>query len=79
MKNKKPEGLAVDKNKNVYICYSGIKEIDVWSEDFQESKVFLSSEDLGEKSPDAIAYFDKTDSLYVSYMDEDIIVCFKLP
>ena len=77
VKGKEPEGITVDRDGNIYVYYGRTKEICVWSNDFEESRILLSQEKL-KVMPRAVAYSDVTDSLYVSYYRENTIDCFRL-
>ena len=74
---KKPHGVTVDDDGNVYVCYVATKEISVWSADFQQSKILLSRDDL-ESKPRSVFFSGLTDTLYVSYCDKDNVDCFQL-
>lgn len=77
MDGKSPHGVTVDGDGNVYVCYFATKEISVWSADFRQCRVLLSGDDL-ESKPRAVFFSGSNDTLYVSYMDEDILDCFQL-
>ena len=73
-----PEDVSIDKDNNVYISYPGTLHICVWINDFQEQKMFMDMDDLDLIGPQFIAVSEKPRGLYVSYMDECIIECFKI-
>lgn len=77
VKGKCPHGLTVDNKGNVYVCYFNSKEICVWSDNLQRSKILLSSADL-KGQPRAVSYRGSTDCLLVSCAGVDTIECFQL-
>ena len=72
-----PQGITTDKDGNVYVCYTATREICVWSSGFEESKILLSGDMLGEE-PQNIVYNGVNNSLYVSYKSCNSIDCFQL-
>ena len=63
---KKPWGITVDNDGNVYVCYEQTSEICVWSNDLTKSKILLTVKDLI-LQPFYIVYNGENDSLYISY------------
>ena len=74
----KPENITVDKDNNVYICMSDIGEIWKWKKDFKERERFLGMEDFDGNGPLAVDISKRLGCLYVSYLDDTVIDCFKL-
>lgn len=74
---KEPIGVTVDLNENVYICFFKTQEICVFSPDFEERKIILTSEDL-HSNPQEIVYNGCNDELYIIYQNTDIIERFQL-
>ena len=66
VEGKGPWGIVMDNDNNSYVCYKVPKEICVWSDDFQESKILLSGDKLGD-FPRFVVYSAADHSLYVSY------------
>ena len=62
-----PCGITTDSDGNVYVCYSKTHRIHVWSADFQESNILLSTGDQLRECPRCIVYSAVDTSLYVSY------------
>ena len=79
---KKPRDITVDKDGNIYVCYGVIGEIYVWSNDFKDSKIILSRDDLGGCPPVHIVYSSANDILFVSYHKwtnkKNTVDCFRL-
>lgn len=74
---KGPQGLTTDDDGNIYVCYSRIREISVWSPDLTQSSILLSGSDL-QKCPQNILYTSVIDELIVSYFSSNTIDCFGL-
>ena len=74
---KKPYGITIDNDFNVYVVYGFSAEISVWSRDFKSNRILLSEKDFA-MHPIAIVYSEVTDSLYFSYDTRNKIDCFRL-
>ena len=72
-----PTGITIDNDFNVYVVYTTSREISVWSRDFKSNQILLSEKDLA-MHPQAIVYSEVNDSLYMSYIDDNRIDCFRL-
>ena len=70
---KRPFGITIDNDFNVYVVFKFSDEISVWSRDFTSNQILLSR-----KYPQAIVYSEATDSLYISYAKSNEIDCFRL-
>ena len=66
MKWKRPLGITVDKNGNIFVACGTTREICVWSNDFIKSRILISRKDM-DLGPRCIAYSSSTDTLYISY------------
>ena len=65
MKGKRPRGITVDNDGNIFVACYETREICVWSNDFTKSRTLISRKDL-EIAPGCIAYSSSTDTLYIS-------------
>ena len=77
VEGKGPESVTVDKYGNVYVSYKTKREICVWSNNFRQSRILLSGEELY-FDPEAMGYDDQTDRLYILYGYHNKIDCFQL-
>ena len=78
MKGKRPRGITVDNDGNIFVACYKTREICVWSNDFTKSRTLISGKDL-EMVPDCIAYSRSTDTLYIGhYGNCDYIERFQL-
>ena len=66
MKGKRPLGITVDNNGNIFVACGTTREICVWSNDFIKSRILISRKDM-DLGPRCIAYSSSTDTLYISY------------
>ena len=69
MKGKRPRGITVDNDGNIFVACYETREICVWSNDFTKSRTFISQKDLV-MNPDCIAYSSSTDTLYIGHHDD---------
>ena len=67
MERKRPSGITVDNNGNIFVACYKTREICVWSNDFTKSSTLISQKDLEERTPYCIAYSSSTDTLYIGY------------
>ena len=67
MERKRPSGIALDNNGNIFVACYKTREICVWSNDFTKSSTLISQKDLEERTPYCIAYSSSTDTLYIGY------------
>ena len=66
MKGKRPYGITLDNDGNIFVACFTTREICVWSSDFTKSRTLISQKDLG-LAPRCIAYSSSTNTLYISY------------
>ena len=78
VKGKDPHGLTADCDGNVYVCDQTSKKLQVFSADFNRSKVVMSGKDLP-SYPVNIAYNDNLNELLVAYAHSDRIDRIHIP
>ena len=66
VKRKGPMGIAVDNEGYVYMCFGKTLEISIWSTDFSQSRILLSTNQL-QGYPRNIIYSHVTGEIFVSY------------
>ena len=66
VKGKGPRGLVIDSDGNIYICCWKTSEISIWSTDFNQSRILLSTSQL-QGYPRNIIYSHVTGEIFVSY------------
>ena len=69
---KGPSGLTVDNDDNVYITFWRTSEISVWSPDFSQSRILLSSNQLL-ANHERVAYSYVNRELFISYVGRSIL------
>ena len=77
VEGKRPLGLTVDNDDNVYINFEITHELSVWSPDFSQSRILLSNNQLL-GMPDSVAYSEITGELFISYYDSSIVDRFQI-
>ena len=66
VEGKTPCGLTVNSNGNIILCCKRTQEILVWSNDFSDSKILLSGQEL-RQFPSDIMYCCRAGELFVAY------------
>ena len=66
MKGKRPLGITVDNDGNIFAACGTTSEICVWSNDFTKSRTLISQNVL-DLAPRCIVYSSSTNTLYISY------------
>ena len=77
LKRKNPRGLTVDNNGNIILCSMKTVEILIWSNDFTNSRSFLSGQELRQYSRD-IMYNCRAGELFVAYRENNEVDRFQL-
>ena len=77
VKGKLPLGITVDNNGNIILCCRNTREISVWSNDFANSRILLSGQEL-RPYPCDVMYSCRAGELFVAYYDDNEIDRFQL-
>ena len=76
---KGPQGLTSDQNGTIYVCCFHTRETIVLTDDLNNERVLISKKEKLREHPQAIAYDNSSQCLFVSYMTSDFVDIFKIP
>ena len=76
---KGPQGVTSDQNGSIYVCCFHTRETIVLTDDLNNERVLISKREKLREHPQAIAYDNSSQCLFVSYMTSDFVDIFKIP